>query len=841
MHIDLGLSAPLLVFDVETLPNFTSVVVRSVNDPAPIRDRFFSNYPGLGEPFAALRELVQTPALWVGYNILNFDCHVMRAIIRDGVDDAGQLKALANSVIESPDRRLYDFGGDEICVDLFILYKGVHGRVGSLKRVACHLDIEEFSEMPYAHDHYVADLSEGRVMLRYNRLDVHATELMLESVQEMLRIRIALVEEYGLDLSVVLNSADSKLAEEVLARLLFDGARPQWSRYGTWSISGADITAGFAFSDPDLIALRDRIATWQMDYSQTRAPRKDGGRGDERKIVRKPHGEIFKAFGVTIKAGMGGIHSQDPAGIIEADATWAIWDYDVRSFYPMLMLVNQWAPSHLDRDAFVAALQGIITARLAAKDAGNKLLATALKISVNSIFGKTSSAYSWLLDPVLTALVCITGELILLQATERLVAVAGADVSVLSMNTDGATIRCRRCHAAAVTQAMADSIHYYGMEIETVEYAKIWRRDGNSYIALPTPTPDDPAPAAKCRGDYGYDRSNLEKSPVRRIVVDAVQRHWLAGVDVESTIMGCTDIREFLDFTSTKRVNVLVDDAGNELGQVCRWYRATAGIALKVRVRATGKESAHPLADRIRIVGDLPASMPGDVDRAIYIEEARSLIAAVENPVEKKAIAHQIAVEDLSVEQRTWFVANAECETADMVRCNAFDLTKYHAAYEQMVKGNRWATMSHVVWRIWVDGKGELTRGDLRELVERVVGFDWSGNDASKVDSAVMHNAYLVSPFPKPRSRSEIIEAALTWAREHVNMATRKRKLYHHGIQNTNYVTGTTVNRYLRNHDPYPLACAICATFVKYGLEPDRDFIGRIMDDVIAVEHVELH
>ena len=72
-------------------------------------------------------------------------------------------------------------------------------------------------------------------------------------------------------------------------------------------------------------------------------------------------------------------------------------------------------------------------------------------------------------------------------------------------------------------------------------------------------------------------------------------------------------------------------------------------------------------------------------------------------------------------------------------------------------------------------------------------------------------------------------------------MATRKRKLYHHGIQNTNYVTGTTVNRYLRNHDPYPLACAICATFVKYGLEPDRDFIGRIMDDVIAVEHVELH
>ena len=114
----------------------------------------------------------------------------------------------------------------------------------------------------------------------------------------------------------------------------------------------------------------------------------------------------------------------------------------------MLILTNEWAPSHLDREKFIATLQAVVTARLVAKDAGNKTLATGLKVAVNLVFGKTGSAYSWLLDPTLTARVCISGELILLQAAERLVVIP--DVSILTMNTDGLMVRCRRKDADAV-------------------------------------------------------------------------------------------------------------------------------------------------------------------------------------------------------------------------------------------------------------------------------------------------------------------------------------------------------------------------------------------------------
>src|SRR5207248_2746170 len=96
-------------------------------------------------------------------------------------------------------------------------------------------------------------------------------------------------------------------------------------------------------------------------------------------------------------------------------------------YYPMLMLVFGFAPAHLDRDCFLATLRAMTEKRLQAKAGNNYVLAAALKIAINSVFGKSKSISSWLCDPTVTARVCLTGELIILQAVELVAAIEGVE------------------------------------------------------------------------------------------------------------------------------------------------------------------------------------------------------------------------------------------------------------------------------------------------------------------------------------------------------------------------------------------------------------------------------
>ena len=712
MTIDLGLTCPIHVFDMETLSNVTTCVVRSVNSTGPQRDRFFTNIPGLHEPFDALRRLIKEPALWVGFNNLSFDNAVMRAIVLDNVDDAATLKGVANRRIEhrGANGRQYpvrDFGQGELTLDLFALYKGTYGKVGGLKYVALKLDAPEHTEMPYPHDATLTTEAEMRTLLRYNRLDVDHTERMLRAVREMIEIRFALAETYDIPIQDILNASDSKLAEEVLKVFLFPEGKPTWTRATAWHIDGAAITDGFEFDSPELTALRDRISGWSLDYGASKVTKKDGS--EERKVSRPHYKERFSFAGLTFVLGLGGLHSVDGPAILEGNDEWAAFDYDIRSFYPMMMKLFGWAPMHLNRDRFIDTLDKIIAQRLEAKDAGNVRLAQALKIALNSIFGKSKSAYSWLLDPTLTARVCLTGELIILQAVELLSALDG--VSVLSVNTDGLMVRTRRGDAEAVWKTMQDFVACYGLEAERVEYAKVWRRDVSNYIALPMPTAKQLAegvePEPKCRGTYAYDKSNLEKAPTRRVVVDAVREYFVHGTPVEQTVNACADITDFIDYFAASKGYVLEDQHGNDVGgTMVRWYRSTDGVTLRKRkLEDVVEPSAQPgssepprslngsagnagrevtkvsLADRVTVCQDLPAGIPANLDRTVYVEEALGLIADIENPKLRKAKSMQVAMEDMSEAQRLRFAANHDCAVPDMARCDAVDLARFHRMY----------------------------------------------------------------------------------------------------------------------------------------------------------------
>src|SRR5690606_34636801 len=112
---------------------------------------------------------------------------------------------------------------------------------------------------------------------------------------------------------------------------------------------------------------------------------------------------------------------------------------------------NNIKPEHLD-DTFLAVLRRVTEERLAAKKAGQSTKAEALKITINSIFGKLASDTMWLLDYKAFLSVTLNGQLYLLMLVEML---HKAGIHCISANTDGVVARVHE-RDNATYQAVCD-------------------------------------------------------------------------------------------------------------------------------------------------------------------------------------------------------------------------------------------------------------------------------------------------------------------------------------------------------------------------------------------------
>ena len=71
--------------------------------------------------------------------------------------------------------------------------------------------------------------------------------------------------------------------------------------------------------------------------------------------------------GLPVTFGLGGLHSIDGAGRADSDAGHVLWNVDVASYYPALMMKPAGAPVHLDGAVYRTIFGGILSRRLEAK------------------------------------------------------------------------------------------------------------------------------------------------------------------------------------------------------------------------------------------------------------------------------------------------------------------------------------------------------------------------------------------------------------------------------------------------------------------------------------------
>jgi hypothetical protein len=235
----------------------------------------------------------------------------------------------------------------------------------------------------------------------------------------------------------------------------------------------------------------------------------------------------------------GGLHSVNKPKIFEADEDHEIIDWDVSSYYPAIIINNGKYPAHLGKE-FLRGYKQMFDKRLelkplAKKDRKIRGIVGALKLAVNSVYGKSSDIQSWIYDRQLTMFTTITGELSLMMLIEKY---ETNGINIISANTDGVTIKIKKeliplMHE--INEWWCDVTQY---ELERTDYSKIIFSTVNDYLAIKTDG------EIKKKGDFLTD-FELHKNKSGRIINIALEQFYVQGIPVDTTIRNHTNLYDF--------------------------------------------------------------------------------------------------------------------------------------------------------------------------------------------------------------------------------------------------------------------------------------------------------
>lgn len=587
------------VYDVESYPNYFCVAFKHIKTGKVI---YLEDSPAESVNVDKLRFMLWHFCL-VGFNSINYDLPII-TLAANGYRAAdlhfATVQIIKENLRPSDIEREWkvEIPSKINQIDLI----EVAPLEASLKLYAGRLHCQRMQDLPYSPETYLTQ-EQARIVLLYCVNDLDNTELLYRELCPQLELRESLGAEYGLDLR---SRSDAQIAESVINAELakLNGFKPKRPRIAEGLTFQYNVPAFVQFQTPALRAALKVVRGATFVVGPSGAPVMP----EALETLAIPLG------GGLYRMGIGGLHSSEKCAAHRADELTLLIDRDVASYYPAIILNQGLYPKHLG-PGFLEVYRTIVDRRLAAKKAGNKIVADSLKITINGSFGKLGNKYSTLYAPDLLLQVTITGQLCLLMLIE-MIELAG--IPVVSGNTDGIVIKCPKNRKADLEAVVAEWERITQFVTEETQYSAIYSRDVNNYIAVKLD--------GKCKTKGVYSEvgsalnSVLSKNPEALICSDAVQAFISKGTPVEKTILECADIRRFV---SVKRANGGAHKDGVYLGKVIRWYYAegvTGQINYVTNGNAVGKsEGAKPLMD-------LPPKIPDDVNFDWYINAANDML-----------------------------------------------------------------------------------------------------------------------------------------------------------------------------------------------------------------------
>lgn len=579
---------------------------------------------------------------WVGYNNLRFDAQVVEWILRNhmhwhelsGLEICAKIAQKAQDVIHDanydvfPEYREWDLSLKQI--DLFKIhhYDNKNRRV-SLKRLEFEMDLENIEEMPIHHNK--ADLTKDEVFLslQYCFNDVDATYEFykitlgdtyhpLYKGNNQIQLRKDIEEEFGIP---CLNYSDSKIGDEIIKKYYCQEKGMEVKElprkgYFRKSIDIKNCIAGYV-----------QFETEQLQQFLQNIKRLKLGLQDDFKEHIDFYGNVYSFM-------KGGLHTENKPEIFESDEEYEIIDWDVASYYPAIIITNGRFPAHLGKE-FLRGYKQMFDKRLELKplakgDRKIKGIVGALKLAVNSVYGKSSDMQSWIYDRQLTMFTTITGELSLMMLIEKY---EMNGIQVISANTDGVTIRVRKDLIPKMHEINEWWSELTQYALERTDYKKIIFSTVNDYIAI---MPDG---TIKKKGDFLTD-FELHKNKSARIVPLALEGYYVHGIPVRETILAHKNLYDFCIRRISSRdfhyEGVNSDNEVTKYNKLIRYYIGKTGEKIH-KVKNESSQSKAAKRSQVEagewlcsVCNHLPSNASlENVNYLYYIDKAENMITKI--------------------------------------------------------------------------------------------------------------------------------------------------------------------------------------------------------------------
>lgn len=487
----------------------------------------------------------------------------------------------------------------------------------SLKIYGGRRHARTLQDLPLEPSHVMQE-SDLPDMREYCENDLDLTDLIFDELKEELDLRVLMSKKYKVDLR---SKSDAQMAESIIKHHIEEkyNVTINKPKIKTGTTYFYKAPKNIKFESDDLNYLLEQyesqpIVVDKAGYTTFNFEFLESDKNKKGDLPKTKPQLKFRIDNTDYKAGIGGLHSCEKSTRHTNDKH-TLRDYDVKTFYPRVILNNELCPKHIGKP-FLNIYNKIVETRLKAKLEKDKVTDATLKIVINGSFGKLGSKWSIFYSPDLMLQVTITGQLTLLMLIERL---SLAGIEVISANTDGIVAKIPHGMEDLSDSIVEEWEFDTNYEMESADYVSLNSRDVNNYIAIK----DGSSKGKGAYADLDDHYYKLRSNPTNTVCVEAVKAYLTDGTKIEETVKSCEDIRKF---TNLRTVNGGAVYEGELIGKAIRWYYSTESLDC-IRYKTSGNKV--PTTEGAVPMMTLSEELPSDLDYQWYINEARRILKQV--------------------------------------------------------------------------------------------------------------------------------------------------------------------------------------------------------------------
>lgn len=608
-----------VIYDEETYPNYFLCGVKVMDGPIiqyEISDR--------RNDIAPLMADIHKMTRMIGFNNLGFDYPVLHHVLctaryQPVTADTAYQKVL--QIFSNQDRNArweHEVPYREWMapqVDLFRIYHFDNAaKSTSLKALQFNMRSMSVEDLPIAPGTWLTP-EQMDIIAGYNRHDLTETEKFAKIAKRQIDFREELGPEY-------MNANETAIGKKYFIKAL-ERRQPGLTRLSNGAprqtprpqIRIADAmmphVRDYRYHDDRLNKARDEIYRIVLE-------------GDKTKDVIFENTDIG---GFVFEFGTGGLHGSVRDKIVKPGPGQTLLDMDVTGYYSSIAISWKIAPEHLG-EAFHIEYANLKAERQ--KHAKGTIKNAALKLSLNGVYGDSNNKYGPFYDPRYMITVTINGQFMVVMLPDLFLAhVPG--VQIIQVNTDGLTILFDNAHRSIVDDICRWWQAFTRLDLEFKEYAGMWVKHCNSYIAL------DKKGNVKRIKEYQYDYTNAvgegwHQDQSQLVVPKAAEAYLLHGTPLNDFIRSHQDPFDFMIRAKIQR-NCRFEGMDPNIKNL-RYYVSLGGHELvKIMPPLAGKVGErHMKMKKGRKVTECNRLTPGwqmtNIDYDYYIQEARKLTKA---------------------------------------------------------------------------------------------------------------------------------------------------------------------------------------------------------------------